>query len=137
MLSTLKHRRWPYSLSLRVAVCSVKEPLTYREEYFFSVADTSGCCKAVCFDQTKFHSIVENNGLVPRNIILKNNELIISSQSKIYATSAQDIQEDILAQAKRLIFPPDSEVIPIADAKRSPKKTMISVRGKIINASIK
>lgn len=74
--------------------------------------------------------------MVLRNIILKNNELIITRQSKIYSTSTQDIQEDILAQARRLIFLPDSEVILIADAKRSPKKTTISVRGQIINVSI-
>lgn len=128
----------PYPRPLRLMVVATNQ-LTYGEDkrmLHIAVADSQNVVKAVCFDDTKFSFFTEGSGVVLRNVISRNGEIIVTKQTQVFKTSPPAVDDWIITQGKNIISPPNPTMVTLNEAKTSPSKQRVSVQGKVINVSI-
>ncbi|XP_053406668.1 uncharacterized protein LOC128559363 [Mercenaria mercenaria] len=130
-----RNHNGPLKSPLRVIVAAVGNVKAYgtadKKMLHVSVCDPSGVAKAVLFDESKFNDFKERSGLVLHNAIFKNREIIVNAQTKVFRCAIPTVPDNIMQQAVDLIRPQTPEVLPIKDARKSPSKTRVSIRGKI------
>ena len=139
-LTEAQKKTGPLTTPLRIIVAAVTEPYKYNSEkelLKLTVADGTAMCRAVVFDPKKFSHFRENCGLVIHNAIMnKDKEIVVTTQTRVFSSKAPDVPADLLRSAVELIRPTPPDVIAISDAKQSPTKTRVSIRGKIVNVSM-
>ena len=61
--------------------------------------------------------------------------IIITSKTKLMQTKEIEVPESWKTEAALIANPPPAETIPLRQAKTSPVKTLVSVKGKVISVS--
>jgi hypothetical protein len=135
----------PYSVPLKVKVAAVGQTQRYqtdsgeRKEYLIvGLADTTDFIKAVVYDTSKLAGLSDSSSVILMNYIYKNEaeaSVIITKNTKVMKTAPLDVPEYFLERAKSITNPPPAETLPLKDVKKSPVKTLVSVKGRIISVS--
>lgn len=98
-----------------------------------SLADPSGCIKAVVYDETKLPTMKEGANIMVRNFIYRDNTIIITKPSKTNLTGAVgEIPEEIETEARCLLNPPPAPFLKISEALKLTPETLVSLKGKIV-----
>ncbi|KAK3108201.1 hypothetical protein FSP39_003084 [Pinctada imbricata] len=100
-------------------------------------ADCSEVVKGVCFDKQKFQQFTEGSGVVLRNIIIKQDELIITKQSSVFKCKDIEVSEELQTKAKQIIYPPLPSLMTITEAKKSPTRERLRIRAKVISEDLR
>ena len=133
----------PYSTPLKAKVVKRSPTKKYNKDgeerswTDVSLADPSGCIKAVVYDETKLTTIKEGANIMVRNYIFRDNTVIITKPTKTNLTGGVGIiPEEIETEARGLLNPPPAPQRKIADALRLTPDTLVSLKGKIIRVRI-
>ena len=94
-----------------------------------AIADDTGCCKFVLYDQTKLDHFKIESTIILRNYNRKRNFLSGGKNLKVFKSTDLDINQNIIDNAKDILHPPPSPLISIAQAKLSPTKSKVSIKG--------
>ena len=94
-----------------------------------AIADDTGCCKFVLYDQTKLDHFKIESTIILRNYNRKRNFLSGGKNLKVFKSTDLAINQNIIDNAKDILHPPPSPLISIAQAKLSPTKSKVSIKG--------
>ena len=103
-----------------------------------SLADSTGCIKAIVYDEAKLAMMKEGGAVMLRNYIYRDHTIVITKASKTAVIGGIGaIPEEIAAQAKQLLDgPPPAQYLKIQDALKAEPSTLVSLKGKIIRVNI-
>lgn len=139
----LNGRAAPYQKTLKVKVMAGDPIKTFTNEkgeekkvLNIAIADNTKAVKAVVYDDTKFARLTVGKSIMIRNIIKKENHIVITNQTKIFTTQEVHVNDQVALAAKHIINPPSADVKPLKDALLSPKKVRVSIKGKIVQVSV-
>lgn len=136
----------PYSQPLKVKVCGVSSTARYqvesgeKKEYcVIGIADHSMAMKATLYDISKKANLAEGTSVIVMNYIHKTEPtegIIIPKNTKVMKTFDVDVPTEIQRQGALIANPPPAETLTIKQVKRSPIKSLVSVKGTVISVSM-
>ena len=90
----------PYGKSLKIKIVAsdlvksfTNEKGESKQVLNFAVADSTKATKAVCYDQSKFSKLKLNASLVLRNVIKKDNHIVLTTMTKCFRPSHWTFQK--------------------------------------------
>ncbi|XP_026213295.1 uncharacterized protein LOC113160307 isoform X2 [Anabas testudineus] len=98
--------------------------------FYLGVADDTASIKVMVYGKEHYKKIEEGSHWLFRNVIMDENMIKITKNSKIAKTSCVVISEELELEARMLIYP-QSPVCSIKEAKMSEDKKMLSVEGTV------
>ncbi|KAH3715366.1 hypothetical protein DPMN_058074 [Dreissena polymorpha] len=142
-IATMKQRNpGSHAGTLKARVIATKGPATYtsggdqRHSLIVGLADMTGATKAVIYDSAQFQRYQAGLSVVIRNFILKaDGSVIVTRDSRTFSTSHIDAADEYTSEASRLVHPPEALFMSLEQAAASPAKTLVSVRGHIVQVS--
>lgn len=102
-----------YKKPLRVLVVDVKPEEEGRMT--FAVADASGSAKVMLYMPAFFRLVISGDGLVIRNAKFTNNIITLGGTAQLAKTSPPTISDEVMGQARDLLFPPPPPTSTIAE----------------------
>lgn len=132
----------PYSLPLKLKVCAIGTSQKYvtdgeKKEYtVVGLADTTDAIKGMVYDSSKLNNMQASATIILMNYIFKNeNEgtVVITKTTKVLKTAQMDVPEHLIEKGAAIANPPPAATLALRDVKRSPVKTLVSVKGRIIS----
>lgn len=142
-LADVKKVNGPCQRALKVRVAEVGTPLTYkkdseeRKSLAAAVTDGISIAKLICYDPIQFGRIKPGSTVTLRNIIVRDETLIITKSSRAFLSANLDVTEEILHRAKEIINPPVAKTINIKEGLASPPKKCISIQGQLVQVNLK
>lgn len=134
-----------YSLPLKLKVCAIGSTQKYvtdgeKKEYtVVGLADTTDAIKGMVYDSSKLINMQASATIILMNYIFKNeNEatVVITKTTKVLKTAHMDVPEHLMEKGAAIANPPPAATLALRDVKRSPVKTLVSVKGRIISVSL-
>ena len=135
----------PYQNPVKVKICAIGIPETYttaagqkKMSTVIGLADKENTIKAVLYDQDKLEHLRLMDTVMIMNYVLKSDPepiIVLTKVTKIMKTSNIDVPADIARKAHLISNPPPASMVTLKDAKTSPAKTMISVKGRVTSVS--
>lgn len=135
----------PYSLPLKLKVCAIGTNQKYvtdgeKKEYtVVGLADTTDAIKGMVYDTSKLNNMQASATIILMNYIFKNeNEgtVVITKTTKVLKKAQMDVPENLIEKGAAIANPPPAATLALRDVKRSPVKTLVSVKGRIISVSL-
>ncbi|XP_078520577.1 uncharacterized protein LOC144785651 [Lissotriton helveticus] len=99
-----------------------------------ALADETTTIKATCYNEDYYMQTREQNELLIRNYIFKNDILLLTKQTKIARMPPLTISAGIIQEAECILQPPAPPVSPIKAVRGAAVKTLLSVSGTITEA---
>ncbi|XP_067465071.1 uncharacterized protein [Thunnus thynnus] len=98
--------------------------------FYLGVSDEESCIKVMVYGKDRYQDIQEGRYYSFRNVIMEENVMKVTKQSKVARTSPIDVPEELELEAEMLIYP-QKPVCSIAKAKEYADKTVVSVEGTV------
>ncbi|XP_042287068.1 uncharacterized protein LOC121910103 [Thunnus maccoyii] len=98
--------------------------------FYLGVSDETSCIKVKMYGKDRHQDIQEGSCYLFRNVIMEENVMKVTKQSKVARTSPIDIPEELEVEAEMLIYP-QKPVCSITKAKKYADKTAVSVEGTV------
>ena len=132
----------PHAGTLKARVIATKGPSTYtsggdqRQSLIVGLADMTGAAKAVIYDSAQFQRYQAGQSVVIRNFILRaDGSVIVTRNSRTFSTSSIVASDGFASEASGLVHHPEAPFMSLEQAAASPAKTLVSVRGHILQVS--
>ena len=133
----------PYQNPIKVKICAIGIPETTatgqkKMSTVLGLADKENTIKAVLYEQDKLEHLRLMDTVMIMNYVLKLDPepiIVLTKVTKIMKTSNIDVPADIARKAHLISNPPPASMVTLKDAKTSPAKTMISVKGRVTSVS--
>ncbi|XP_067465101.1 uncharacterized protein [Thunnus thynnus] len=98
--------------------------------FYLGVSDETSCIKVMVYGEDRYQDIQEGSCYLFRNVIMEENVMKVTKQSKMTRTSPIDVPEELEMEAERLIDH-QKPVCSITKAKEYADKTVVSVEGTV------
>lgn len=99
------------------------------------IGDKSGIARCRNYDPAKDKKLKEGHSIVLKNYITKGEgvfRLVFTSSTLIYKGAEVETVPGAVEMAERELFPPPAPFTELKDVKRSPIRSIISVKGQIV-----
>lgn len=128
----------PYTKSMKVfVVCAdpekqyVNEANEQKALVNCVIADETSAVKCTVYDKTKFGRFKEGATVILRNVIKKIDNIVVTSNSKVFPTGKIEVPQCIV-EGNNLLHPPAAAVKTVSEALSSPPRVRVSIQGKIV-----
>ncbi|WAQ99148.1 hypothetical protein MAR_023521 [Mya arenaria] len=128
----------PYDAGVKAKVVARGSILHYtsqgqdKQSLTVALADFSSAVKCIVYDAAKFPRFAVGHTVSLRNIIIRNNTVIITKTSKVFLVPGMDVPEEREREGDHLVHPPPAPELPLDQALRSPAKSKVTVKGQLI-----
>lgn len=136
----------PYSNPLKVKVIGVGDKSTYttadgKEKQLvpLGVADKEDSIKVSLYEVDKLPLLKAGECVVLSNYVYRADPhptIVVTAVTRVMKTSAFAVPEDVELTAKAIANPAPAKIITIHDAKKSPIKSLVSIKGRVISEEI-
>lgn len=133
----------PYSNPLKVKVIGVGDKSTYttadgKEKKLvpLGVADKEDSIKVSLYEVDKLQLLKAGECVVLSNYVYRvdpHPTIVVTAVTRVMKTSSFAVPEDVETTAKAIANPAPAKIITIQDAKRSPIKSLVSIKGRVIS----
>ena len=134
----------PYSKSVKAKVVAVDKVYKYvnekKEEKTLlnaAICDDTKAVKCTIYDASKYARFKTGGTVILRNIIKKQDGVVVTSASKVFPGPAMDVPDDIAQAGRDILDPPPAAIKDVSEALASPPKVRVSVRGRIVGVRFK
>ncbi|KAJ1082125.1 hypothetical protein NDU88_002295 [Pleurodeles waltl] len=124
----------PYQKGLKAIIVKCTRKTYYKTAkqenkvlYHMALADTNGYIKATCYNEDYLPLTKENNNILIRNFMVRNNSILITKQTRITRIPPFQIPQDVVQEATFLLQPPAPPASPIKAIREAKLKTIMTV----------
>lgn len=132
----------PYDVPLRAKVIIGANPVKYtnsngeiKTSRDFIISDPTRIARVRSYDPTKDNLLKPGNSIIIKNYITKASgtfKFVVTSTTKIYKTANVDTIKNAESLAKNALNPPPAPEVLLKDVRKSPIKSLVSVKGQIV-----
>ncbi|XP_064631648.1 uncharacterized protein LOC135489942 [Lineus longissimus] len=97
-----------------------------------AIIDTTAAAKLLIYDEKTAAKLTPMATYIIRNVTSKTTHFTTNSSFQLFRTAKAEVDQQKVQEACDLLHPPAPPVISIAEAKTSPVKKLVSVRGQVV-----